>query len=45
MKNENGDVAPVKVVEFSDNNVTIDTNHPLVGEALTFELTLVEFVG
>ncbi len=45
MKTENGEVAPVKVVEFSDNNVTLDTNHPLVGEALTFELTLVGFVG
>ncbi len=45
LKNENGDVAPVKVVEISDENVTIDTNHPLAGEALTFELTLVEFVG
>ena len=45
MKNENGEVAPVKVVEISDEDVTIDTNHPLVGEALTFELTLVEFVG
>ncbi len=45
MKNETGDVAPVKVIEISDENVTLDTNHPLVGEALTFELTLVEFVG
>ncbi len=45
MKNEKGDVTSVKVVEFSDENVTIDANHPLVGEALTFELTLVEFVG
>ena len=44
-KNENGDLTPVKVVEISDENVTIDTNHPLAGEALTFELTLVEFVG
>ena len=45
IKTENGEGAPVMVVEFSDNNVTLDTNHPLVGEALTFELTLVEFVG
>ena len=45
MKNENGDVAPVKVTEISDENVTIDTNHPLAGESLTFELTLVEIVG
>ncbi len=44
MKDKNGNVTSVKVVEFSDNNVTLDTNHPLVGEALTFELTLVEFV-
>ncbi len=44
-KNENGDLTPVKVVEISDENVTFDANHPLAGEALTFELTLVEFVG
>ncbi len=44
-KNEKGDLTPVKVVEFSDKNVTFDFNHPLAGEALTFELTLVEIVG
>ncbi len=44
-KNEKGDLTPVKVVEFSDKNVTVDINHPLAGEALTFELTLVDFVG
>ncbi len=44
-KNENGDLTPVKVVEISDENVTLDTNHPLAGETLTFELTLVDFVG
>ncbi len=44
-KNENGDLTPVKVVGISDENVTFDTNHPLAGKALTFELTLVEFVG
>ncbi len=43
-KNEKGDLTPVKVVKFSDENVTFDFNHPLAGEALTFELTLVEFV-
>ncbi len=45
MKNEKGDLTPVKVVEIGDADVTLDTNHPLAGEALTFELTLVEFVG
>ncbi len=44
-KNENGDLTPVKVVEISDENITFDANHPLAGEALTFELTLVDFVG
>ena len=44
-KNESGDLTPVKVVEISDEKVTIDANHPLAGEALTFELTLVDFVG
>ncbi len=44
-KNEKGDLTPVKVVEFSDKNVTVDINHPLAGKALTFELTLVEIVG
>lgn len=30
------------VVEVGDENVTLDFNHPLAGEALTFELELVE---
>lgn len=33
---------PVRVVEVEDEGVTIDANHPLAGEDLTFELTLVE---
>jgi len=33
------------VVEFDEANVTMDANHPLAGQALTFDLTLVEFVG
>ena len=43
-KNKNGDLTPVKVVEISDETVTFDANYLLAGEALTFELTLVEFV-
>ncbi len=33
------------VVELDADNVTLDANHPLAGEALTFELELVGFVG
>ena len=40
-----GNVMRLVVVEFDDENVTMDGNHPLAGQALTFELTLVEFVG
>jgi len=40
-----GNVLRLVVVEFDDENVTMDGNHPLAGQALTFELTLVEFVG
>jgi len=33
---------PVQVVNVADEGVTIDGNHPLAGEDLTFELTVVE---
>jgi len=32
---------PVRVVALDEENVTLDANHPLAGEDLTFELTLV----
>ncbi len=33
------------VVDFDDDNVTLDANHPLAGRSLTFELQLVEVVA
>lgn len=33
---------PVQVVEVKEEGVTIDGNHPLAGQNLTFELTLVD---
>lgn len=33
---------PVRVVEIKNEGVIIDGNHPLAGEDLTFELTVVE---
>ena len=32
---------PVRIVEIEEEGVTIDGNHPLAGQNLTFELTLV----
>lgn len=43
MDTEDGPM-PVRVLAVDDDAVTLDANHPLAGEALTFELTLVEVV-
>ncbi|MBT5855405.1 peptidylprolyl isomerase [bacterium] len=37
-----GQTAVVVVTEITDAEVTLDANHPLAGEDLTFELKLVE---
>lgn len=36
---------PVTVVRVTDDEVTLDANHPLVGKDLTFEITLVSIVS
>lgn len=33
---------PVRIVEVAEDTVTVDANHPLAGQDLTFEITLVE---
>jgi peptidylprolyl isomerase len=40
-----GNPMRLTVVEFDDDSVTLDANHPLAGKTLTFELQLVGFVG
>ncbi len=41
---EDGQRVPATVAEVNDDNVVLDFNHPLAGEDLTFEITLVEIV-
>lgn len=42
MERNDGQKVPVMVTEVTDENVTLDANHPLAGKDLTFEITLVQ---
>jgi FKBP-type peptidyl-prolyl cis-trans isomerase 2 len=39
-----GQALPARVVDTSEANVTLDANHPLAGQDLTFDIELVEVV-
>lgn len=41
---EEGDAYPVTVVEVEGEEVTLDANHPLAGEDLTFAIRLLEIL-
>ncbi len=40
----NGDVLQLVVTAVADQSITVDANHPLAGEALNFDIELVEIV-
>ncbi|NBD28643.1 MAG: peptidylprolyl isomerase [Alphaproteobacteria bacterium] len=42
MQSPDGQAIPVTVVELTDEEVTLDANHPLAGKDLNFEIELVE---
>lgn len=42
IQNQNGQPMPVKVVYVDEQKITLDANHPLAGQDLTFDIQLVE---
>jgi peptidylprolyl isomerase len=44
MSQPDGQPVPVTVIDVSEGNVTIDANHSLAGEDLTFDIELVEIL-
>jgi len=44
LTNEDDEDLGVQVVEATEEDVTFDSNHPLAGENLTFEVTLLEIL-
>ena len=42
LQQQDGQVLPVVITDVSGASVTLDANHPLAGEALTFDIKLVE---
>ncbi len=45
MTNGSGEVIPVMITEVSEDSVILDANHPLAGEALVFDIELVQISG
>lgn len=41
LSNSQGQQIPAKVIELDEENVTLDLNHPLAGQSLTFAIEVV----
>ncbi len=44
LQHPSGQAIPVVITEVTDETITLDGNHPLAGQDLTFDLELVEIV-
>lgn len=44
LRQPEGQLIPVTVAELSESTVTLDANHPLAGQDLTFDIQLVEIL-
>ncbi len=44
LRQQNGEVVNVTLTEISDEEVTLDANHPLAGKDLSFDIELVDIV-
>jgi len=42
IKQEEGDILNVNIIELDEDSVTLDANHPLAGHTLLFDVDLVE---
>ena len=43
-RTSSGEVMPITVVDIDDQSIKVDTNHPLAGKELVFDVELVEVV-
>jgi peptidylprolyl isomerase len=43
-RSPDGQIMNLEVKEITDSSITVDANHPLAGEALNFDIELVEIV-
>ena len=44
MQGPQGQPIPVKITAVADETITVDANHPLAGQNLTFELELIDII-